>query len=227
MHTKNIDIINHHAQKCIIYYIEFIGQIGDTNHSFLQLSSTDASIFLYRKTIYDINSDYRKIYDINDDVDNKQFLENYNFHIDIINKIFNYYIEFFVNDNNWDNNYKLIINIFNKIENCVLNIYKNLNNNNLNNSNNVNNNNNIIFQKINKLIDILITFKTSINNIIDILNSLNKKQINISNYDTIIKRIYNHIINNNDYYNENENDCFSKNKENNIIFKNINKLITN
>ena len=219
MHIKNIDMIDHHCQKSIIYYIEFIGQIGDTNHSFLQLSSTDASVFLYRKTIYDINNDYRKVYDINDNINDKIFLDNYNIYINIINKIINYYIEYFINDDNWDNNYKIIINNFIKIENCVLSLYKNLNNN---------KDKDFIFKKLNKLIDFLITFKVNINNILDILNNLNKKKINKLNYEITIKKIYNYIINNNDYENENQNDCFSINETNyNSIIKNINKLIIN
>jgi len=109
LYTKNIEIVLHHTHKAIIYYVEFIGQIGDTNHSFLQLSSNDASIFLYRKTIYDINNDFRQLYDINDNNSDKKFLENYSFHINIIKKTFNYYIEFFIVEDNWDDNYKLLI----------------------------------------------------------------------------------------------------------------------
>ena len=40
--------------------MEFIGQIGDDNHSFLQLNSKDASLFVYKKTIFNINNEYRK-----------------------------------------------------------------------------------------------------------------------------------------------------------------------
>jgi hypothetical protein len=40
--------------------VEFIGQIGDDNHSFLQLNSKDASLFVYKKTIFNINNEYRK-----------------------------------------------------------------------------------------------------------------------------------------------------------------------
>ena len=39
LYTKNLDIVYHNCQKSYIYYIEFIGQIGEDNHSFLQLNS--------------------------------------------------------------------------------------------------------------------------------------------------------------------------------------------
>ena len=42
---------------------EFIEQIIDIQHSFLQLSSRDASVFVYKKTIYEINNEYRKSID--------------------------------------------------------------------------------------------------------------------------------------------------------------------
>jgi len=62
IYTKNLDMVYHNCQKAYIYYIEFIGQIGDDNHSFLQLNSKDASLFVYKKTIFEINNDTRKEY---------------------------------------------------------------------------------------------------------------------------------------------------------------------
>ena len=43
-----------------MYYIEFIEQIGEEGNSFLQLSSKDAMLFVYKKTIFDINIEYKK-----------------------------------------------------------------------------------------------------------------------------------------------------------------------
>ncbi len=60
LYTKNLNLTYHHCQKSFYYYVEFIGQIGDDNHSFLQLNSKDASLFVYKKTIFDINNEYRK-----------------------------------------------------------------------------------------------------------------------------------------------------------------------
>lgn len=67
LYTKNIDIVYHNCQKGLIYYVEFIGQIGDDNHSFLQLNSKDATLFVYKKTIFEINNDIRKDY-ISDEI---------------------------------------------------------------------------------------------------------------------------------------------------------------
>ena len=52
MYTKNLSLTYYHCEKSLFYYIEFIGQIGDDNHSFLQLSSKDAILFIYKKTIF-------------------------------------------------------------------------------------------------------------------------------------------------------------------------------
>ena len=62
LYTKNLDLTCYHCQKSFYYYIEFIGQIGDSNHQFLQLNSKDAALFVYKKTIFEINNDFRKTY---------------------------------------------------------------------------------------------------------------------------------------------------------------------
>ena len=58
--TKNLDLSFYHSQKAYYFYIEFIEQISDENVIFLQLSSRDAILFVYKKTIYEINQDYKK-----------------------------------------------------------------------------------------------------------------------------------------------------------------------
>ena len=60
MYTNNIELTFFHCQKAIYYYIEFIGQIGDDHHSFLQLNSKDATLFVYKKTIFEIDNTFRK-----------------------------------------------------------------------------------------------------------------------------------------------------------------------
>jgi len=59
-YSKNIDLAFYHGQKAFYFYVEFISQTTDEHHSFLQLNSRDASLFVYKKTIFDINNDYRK-----------------------------------------------------------------------------------------------------------------------------------------------------------------------
>jgi len=93
LYTKNLDLVYYNCQKSYIYYIEFIQQISDDNHSFLQLNSKDASLFVYKKTIFDINNDIQKNF-VNDqksikityDID--LFLKIYN---NILNKLINNY----------------------------------------------------------------------------------------------------------------------------------------
>ena len=59
-YTKNIDLTFYHSQKAYYVYIEFIEQISDENVTFLQLSSRDAILFVYKKTIFEINQEYKK-----------------------------------------------------------------------------------------------------------------------------------------------------------------------
>lgn len=60
LYTKNIELSYYNCKKALYYYIEFIGQIGEDNHEFLKLTSKDASLFVYKKTIFAIQNSYRK-----------------------------------------------------------------------------------------------------------------------------------------------------------------------
>lgn len=60
LYTKNLDLAYYHSQKAFYFYVEFITQITDDQHSFLQLSSRDAILFVYKRTIFEINYDQRK-----------------------------------------------------------------------------------------------------------------------------------------------------------------------
>lgn len=60
LYTKNIDVTYFHCQKSFYFYVEFVGQISEDEKMFLQLSSRDASTYVYKKTIFDINCDLRK-----------------------------------------------------------------------------------------------------------------------------------------------------------------------
>lgn len=59
-YTKNLSLTIHHCEKSILFYVEFITQIGDDNHSFLQLTSKDAVMFLYKKTLFELDESYTK-----------------------------------------------------------------------------------------------------------------------------------------------------------------------
>jgi len=120
LYTKNLDIVIHHCQKSIAYYIEFIGQIGDEHHSFLQLSSTDAALFVYRKSIFDINSDYRKIFELNDN--EEDFLKHIDHHLCIINYILEYCFNSNLQKDNWSNIYsdtRITLEHVENLLNCI------------------------------------------------------------------------------------------------------------
>ena len=59
-YTKNIELTKYHSHKAIFFFIEFTEQITDEQNSFLQLSSKDASMFVYKKTIFEINNEYKR-----------------------------------------------------------------------------------------------------------------------------------------------------------------------
>ena len=73
-YTKNLELVIHHLRKSYLYYTEFIGQVGEDSNSFLQLNSKDACLFVYKKTIYDINEDFKKKYELTED-EKKQFFD--------------------------------------------------------------------------------------------------------------------------------------------------------
>jgi hypothetical protein len=58
--TKNLNLTCYHCEKAYYYYVEFIQQITEEQHVFLQLSSRDASTYVYKKTIFEINQVIKK-----------------------------------------------------------------------------------------------------------------------------------------------------------------------
>jgi hypothetical protein len=98
-YTKNIDLTYFHCQKSFYYYVEFIGQITEEQNVFLQLSSRDATTYVYKKTIFEINNVYRK-----NILTDKQTSEK----LDLINKhlqIYNIILLKILNDDDFISNY--------------------------------------------------------------------------------------------------------------------------
>jgi hypothetical protein len=60
LYTKNIDLTYFHCQKSFYFYVEFVGQISEDDKMFLQLTSRDATTYVYKKTIFDLNADLKK-----------------------------------------------------------------------------------------------------------------------------------------------------------------------
>ena len=92
LYTKNINLAFTYCQKSIFYYIEFIDQISEDANSFLQLNSQDAVLFVYKKTIYDIDNEHRKNFVLTNEQDKQKLYVIKEITI-IIEKIIGYYLD--------------------------------------------------------------------------------------------------------------------------------------
>ena len=88
LYTKNSTISFYYLEKSIYYYIEFIEQMVQDKNSFLKLNTKDAILFLYKKTIFEINQDKKEKFKMID-----QDKKVYDKIGDGIHKITTYYIE--------------------------------------------------------------------------------------------------------------------------------------
>jgi hypothetical protein len=61
IYSKNLDLTFNYSKKAVYYYVEFIKQI-DMESNYIKLTSTDASLFVYKKTIFLIDNEFRKNY---------------------------------------------------------------------------------------------------------------------------------------------------------------------
>lgn len=125
--TKNLDLSIYHSQKSYYFYIEFIEQISDDNITFLQLTSRDAILFVYKKTIFDLNNEFKKNMKP-PTLQEKQILETFDTYSYIYKNIVLYVINH--NNSNSENSKEYI----EKCCNYLINISKTLNQNNLKNT---------------------------------------------------------------------------------------------
>lgn len=95
-YTKNLDLTFYHTQKAYYFYIEFIEQISDDNVTFLQLSSRDAILFVYKKTIFELNNEYKKNMSEPSN-EEKNILST----IDAYTYIYKSFVQFIINHNNF------------------------------------------------------------------------------------------------------------------------------
>lgn len=58
LYTKNIELVFSNLKKAYYYYIEFIQQIKKDEHQFLKFSVKDAILFVYKKTVNELNDQY-------------------------------------------------------------------------------------------------------------------------------------------------------------------------
>lgn len=111
LYTKNINLTICHTEKSILYYVEFIGQINQETNNFLKLSTTDATLFIYKRTIFDINCEFRNNYI--ETVETKNTLDSLHQYIDIYNDSIILYVNTF--DFDAFTLYDLQKNIFTKL----------------------------------------------------------------------------------------------------------------
>jgi hypothetical protein len=111
-YTKNLDATYFHCQKAFYFYVEFVGQISEDEKMFLQLSSKDATTYVYKKTIYEINNELKK--------QNEEISDYSKLKFEIINSYVDLYKTLLLH---------LVNNDFNKIEhiNSLEDLYKKIN----------------------------------------------------------------------------------------------------
>lgn len=175
LYSKNIELTKYHCSKASHYYLEFIGQIGEDSHSFLQLSSKDAILFIYKKTIYDINNSFRK--EFNTSPEDEYVLLTVKTETSLINNILFLLLEkdVFIDINTYtqsvSNKLKNIINKMGNINKFKTDIYVSM-------CNNI-----ILFVETNK------HSKCNLEQIIPFLELFVKKNIKITNSDKNLKSI--------------------------------------
>lgn len=180
IYTKNDNLVNHHLEKAYLYYVEFVSQIGEDTNQFIKLNSKDATLFVYKKTIYDINTDYKKNMrltkkDMKFANMMKKFTEIYN------DVIFNMIA--LMNNNLITNMDKLnkYMEYNKKFEKIILNIYDIF----------LNNDHKNFIKIMNEFIDDLVKMKITISEYIKYLllltNKYSKKRVT---YDNFKKKLY-------------------------------------
>lgn len=60
LYSNNLEFAIEVTEKAYQYFIEFIGQIGEENNAIFNLSTQDAILFAYKKTIYEIPPNIKK-----------------------------------------------------------------------------------------------------------------------------------------------------------------------
>lgn len=91
-YTKNVDLTFYHSQKAFYFYVEFIEQIMDTQNSFLKLSSRDASLFVYKRTLFEVHNEYIKLSAHPDQLVNSMKI------INVYCSIYKVIVAYFIND---------------------------------------------------------------------------------------------------------------------------------
>lgn len=90
-YTKNLHITKHYSEKAFFLYCEFVGKIGDNDHSFLKLNVKDALLFVYKKTIFEINNNQTRNFKLDDT--EKNHIDFINFYINVTSNLYKLFID--------------------------------------------------------------------------------------------------------------------------------------
>jgi hypothetical protein len=113
--TKNLDLTYYHCQKSFYFYIEFVGQITEDDKMFLQLTTRDATTYVYKKTIFDLNNEVKK----QNENTSKEFREKIELVSNYINLFQTYLLKIIQVDNIEIENIKHIIKLSDKLNNIT------------------------------------------------------------------------------------------------------------
>ena len=178
MYTKNLDLVFYHTSKSFYYYIEFIGQVGDDNHVFLRLTSKDAILFVYKKTIFEINDSYQQTF-VSPIDDEKIKFNTIGKALDTINSVLKYTFDKYEVKNSPERN-----NIYLDTSNNILKYFMKMCiiNNTSNNSIQLQNNFNILQDFNEKIVGKINGYENYNNIIISFIKKLTKHNINYESY---------------------------------------------
>ena len=204
IYSKNLDLSFNYSKKAIFYYLEYMKQI-DIESNFIKLTSTDASIFVFKKTIFLIDNEFRKNY-----VSKYYHIEN---NVFLFTEIIKFNFDHLLNDFLIYNDLKNIYNNIFLISSHIVNISNNVS------SNYINNNLLLIYQFNNIIVSINLNHYKDL-----LLLFLSKKVYNYCNSNNNLNNI---ILNNLDLiHDDNINNVnFDNNFNNDFFIKYINWLI--
>lgn len=205
-YTKNMDLAFYYGQKAYYFYVEFIGQITDAQNTFLQLNSRDAIMFVYKKTLFEMNNEYAKLNTSSSSTLNNDVFDILQTHSIIIKNI----VSFFIHQIDLSNEKKRFIDVLLKhmdlvmknIETCI-HKFSFMGSNNLSTSGS-SINKHILVKTVEKMYDILLIFIEKINTMdshtiyFEVIELFLKKIIIMKNkiYEIkILENIYSHEFN--------------------------------
>ena len=98
LYTKNFELSVEYTNNSIYYFIEYVSQISTKNNEFVFVNLTikDAILYVYRKSIFEINENYRRKYASN---------ENETLYFDIVNlfvKTYSIILKDFIDHKNYN-----------------------------------------------------------------------------------------------------------------------------